>query len=216
MYGSILQGVSFGACGGELVATGFVTDTYRAEQLADMQRLYASFGASTPAGKVTFVGNGPVQATPVEQRMIAEWANLVALETRSGTRDRTVRHGVAPRRAESRVSATTSAVDSGGHATLSSCKPSTASAAGAASWQRLTSDELTQFYGWLDQLGAVQAEQKDPATADQMTVRVTFAGRAEGQATDADKNAMLQFGANPAAAVGRILPRPAMSAPWPR
>jgi hypothetical protein len=86
-------------------------------------------------------------------------------------------------------------IDSGGHAILSSCKPAAAGADGAGNWQRLTSDDLTQFYGWLDQLGAVQAEQTDPAVADAMTVRATLAGRAEGQAADADKNAMLQFGA---------------------
>ncbi len=62
-------------------------------------------------------------------------------------------------------------------------------------WTRLTSDELTQFYGWMDQLGAVQAEQKDPAAADQMTVRASFAGRGTGKATTADQDAMLQFGA---------------------
>jgi hypothetical protein len=123
--------------------------------------------------------------------MIAEWANVVALETRQGTR--IAQYGMEWRR-EGGIAGFCEdiRVDTGGHATLSSCKPPAAS---APTWQRLTSDELTQFYGWLDPLGAVQAEQKDPATADAMTFRVTFAGRGEGQATDADKSAMLQFGA---------------------
>ena len=186
-----LNGVSFGACGGELVATEFLTGTHRAEQLAEMQRLYDSFGASTPAGKVTFVGKGPVQATPVEQRMVAEWAGLVARESKSGTR--VAQYGMEWRRAGGIAGfCDTITVDTGGHATRTSCKQPAGAA--NASWMRLTSDELTQFYGWLDQLGTVRAEQKDPATADQMTVSATFAGRAEGQATDADKNAMLQFG----------------------
>ena len=67
-----------------MASSAFLTDTHRLEQLQDMQKIFSSFGASTPAGKVTFVGQGPVEATPVEQRMIAEWAYLVATEAKSG------------------------------------------------------------------------------------------------------------------------------------
>lgn len=186
-----LRGVSFGACGSEMTASEFMTGTNRLEQLADMQRIYTSFGVSTPAGKVTFVGQGTIEATPVEQRMIAEWANVVALETRAGTR--TELYGMEWHR-EGGIAGFCDdiRIDAGGHATLTSCKPA---GAGAPTWRRLTSGELTQFYGGLDQFGSVQAEQKDPATADQMTVRASLAGRGAAQATDADKDAMLQFGA---------------------
>jgi hypothetical protein len=59
----------------------------------------------------------------------------------------------------------------------------------------LTSEQLTAFYGWLDRLGMVQVEQRDPAVADAMTIRATLAGRGAGKATEVDESAMLQFGA---------------------
>ncbi|MGE5603963.1 MAG: hypothetical protein ACM30E_13010, partial [Nitrososphaerales archaeon] len=145
-----LQGVQFGACGSEMVASEFMTGTNRLEQLMDMQRVYDSFGVSTPSGKVTFVGKGAIQATPVEQRMIAEWANLVALETKAGTR--TVQYGYEWHREGGLAGFCDDIrVDAGGHATLTSCKPASREAGPATSWRRLTSDELTQFYDWLDQ-----------------------------------------------------------------
>lgn len=188
-----LQGVSMGACGMDMAASGFLTTTNRLEQLADMERTYAPFGASTAAGKVTFAGEGTINASPDEQRMIAEWANLVALETRSGTR--IAQSGLEWHR-EGGIAGFCDdiSVDTGGHATWTSCKAPAGASAVAPSWRRLTSAELAQFYAWVDHLGVVNAEQKDPATADAMTVRVNFAGRGDGQATDTDKNAMLQFG----------------------
>ena len=184
-----LQGVRFGACGMEMAAGQFLTNTYRLEQLQDMQKVFGSFGVSTPAGKVTFVGNGPVEASPAEQRMVAEWANLVAQEAQTGAG---AGYGLGWHR-EGGIAGFCDdvAVDAGGHATLRSCKagPET-----AATWKRLTTDELTQFYGWLDRYGAAEAVQKDPATADAMTVSVIFSGRGSEQAPDVETAAMIGFG----------------------
>jgi len=54
-----LEGARYGACDGQLTATAFPTDTHRLEQLLDMQAIYASFAAETPAGMVAFNGKGP-------------------------------------------------------------------------------------------------------------------------------------------------------------
>jgi hypothetical protein len=183
-----LRGVMFGSCGMEMASASFMTDTFRLEQLQDMQKVFASFGVSTPAGKVTFVGKGPVEATAVEQRMVAEWANLVAQEAQAGAG--AAGYGLGWKR-EGGIAGFCDelSVDAGGHATLRSCKNATV----APVWKRLTADELTKFYGWLDQFAAAEAQAKDPATADAMTVSLIFSGRGQAKAAQNDTDAMMQF-----------------------
>ncbi|MCU0507602.1 MAG: hypothetical protein MUC34_04220 [Anaerolineae bacterium] len=184
-----LLGVSFGDCGMEMATASFLPDAFRREQLEDMQKTFASFGVSTPSGKVTFVGKGPVEATAVEQRMVAEWANAVAQEAQEGA---AAGYGMGWLRQGGIAGFCDEvSVDASGHATLRSCKNETV----APTWKRLTTDELTKFYGWLDRLGAAEAEVKDPATADAMTVSLVFSGRGTQQAVEADTSAMMQFGA---------------------
>lgn len=185
-----LRGVMFGSCGVEMASASFLTDTFRLEQLQDMQKVFASFGVSTPAGKVTFVGKGPVETTPVEQRMIAEWANLVARETQAGAG--AAGYGLGWKR-EGGIAGFCDelSVDAGGHATLRSCKSETV----APTWKRLTAEELTRFYGWLDKFGAAEAQAKDPATADALTVSMVFSGRGNEKAAETDTSAMMEFAA---------------------
>jgi hypothetical protein len=182
-----LAGVDFGACGMEMAAGQFLTETFRLEQLQDMQKVFASFGVSTPAGKVTFVGKGPVEATPAEQRMIAEWSHLVAQEAQTGV---VAGYGFGWKR-EGGIAGFCDeiAIDASGHAVLRSCK----TAETAPSWKRLTADELTKLNGWLERFGAAEAQVKDPATADAMTVNFVFSGRGSEKANEADTSAMMQF-----------------------
>lgn len=184
-----LNGIAFGGCGEEMASAPFTAGANRLEQLADMQRTYNSFGASTPAGKVTFAGKGRIEPTPVEQRMIAEWANLVAQEVQAGSGE--ARHGLVWHR-EGGIAGFCDelTVEVGGHAVLQSCKDAPETAPG---WWRLTSSELTAFYGWIDQMGQLSFEQKDAAVADAMTIRGLLAGRGASAGTAADKAAVLQF-----------------------
>ena len=184
-----LNGVTFGTCGEEMASGQFPADTNRLEQLADIQRIYSSFGASTPVGKVTFAGTGPIEPTAAEQRMIAEWASLVAQEVKAGPG--VAQYGLAWHR-EGGIAGFCDdlTVDVSGHAVLRSCKDTPET---ALSWRRLTSDELTIFYGWLDQLGQLTFEQKDAAVADAMTIRGLLAGRGARAESEADRAGILQF-----------------------
>lgn len=184
-----LNGVMFGACGEEMASGEFPADAHRLEQLADMYRTYSSFVASTSTGKVTFVGKGPIEPTPVEQRMIAEWAILVAQEAKAGPD--VVQYGLTWHR-EGGIAGFCDdlIVETGGHAVLRSCKDTPETAAG---WRRLTSEELTTYYGWIDRLGQTEFEQKDAAVADAMTIRGLLAGRGTDTGSESDKTDVLQF-----------------------
>ncbi len=185
-----LDGVKFGACGEELTAGEFITGTFRVDQLAELQKLYATFSASTPAGKVAFKGEGPIEATSIEQRMIAEWAHLVVEEIKAGPG--AAQFGLGWRR-EGGIAGFCDdiAVDAGGHAVLYAC----ADASAAPRWRRLTQDELVPFYGWLDQYAQAGVEQADPATADAMTISAFLAGRGTAAIDEAGRAAILQYGA---------------------
>lgn len=182
------QGVSFGACGMDMANAPFAGNAARLAQLEEMRQLFASFSASTPAGKVTFAGQGPIPAAASEQRMIAEWANLVGQEAQAGADG--AGYGLGWKR-EGGIAGFCDelSVDASGHATLRSCKDQAA----AETWTRLTADELTAFYGWLDRFSAAEAQVKDPAVADAMTVSLIFSGRGSGQASQADTDAMMQL-----------------------
>jgi hypothetical protein len=76
-------GVAFGPCFGVLLG-GIYGQPARQADIQEFAAAYAPFTAETPAGDVQFRGSGTRPATPAEQRMVAEWARLVALEAEAG------------------------------------------------------------------------------------------------------------------------------------
>lgn len=186
-----LTGVQYGACDGRLTTGALNENMARAAQLDDMQATYASFTAETPAGKVTFTGEGPLTATPAEQRMLAEWAGQVAREAEMGTASATdglafIWHregGIAGFCDDLSVYMT-------GIAYGSDCSGNLILSLGS---RRLTGDELAELYTWVDALASFQETKKDPATADAMTVGLLLTGRGERAATDEEKAAMSQY-----------------------
>jgi hypothetical protein len=70
--------ISFGVCGGPMQDTPLASQDLAAD-LAYYTSLYAPFEAQTPAGLLDFYGAGPAVATPAEQRMMVECAQLADL-----------------------------------------------------------------------------------------------------------------------------------------
>src|SRR5690606_444160 len=67
------EGLAFGPCMGRMMQGQFAPPE-RKRELDSFIQTYAPFQADTPAGAITFNGQGTTEATPAEQRMIAEWA----------------------------------------------------------------------------------------------------------------------------------------------
>ena len=57
----------------------------------------------------------------------------------------------------------------------------------------LAAGQTDQLFDRIHTLASFEYGQKDPATADAMTVRLVFAGAGEGTATEEDQQAMLDF-----------------------
>ena len=71
--------VTFGPCGTAPKEVPLASKE-RQDDLAYYISLDALFEADTPAGALRFTGTGLAVATSAEQRMMAEWASLVAQE----------------------------------------------------------------------------------------------------------------------------------------
>ncbi|HEX7975791.1 MAG TPA: hypothetical protein VF498_15380 [Anaerolineales bacterium] len=184
------QSVAFGGCGNALMEGKFVASA-RVDDLAYFVKTYAAFDADTPAGKVTFKGQGDRQATPVEQRMIAEWAHLIFVEGAGGRSGATYGLAFAWHR-EGGIAGFCDdlSVYVSGEVDATSCKSPTPSNPARA---RLSVDQLTQVYAWVDSFKNFEVSQKDPATADAMTIRMVFSGNGQKDATQADQQAVLDF-----------------------
>lgn len=186
------QAVAFGACGGVLMEGRYVPgmDAERQGQYRDFTAAYAPFKAETPAGSVEFSGQGAAVATAAEQRMIAEWARLVALEAEGGRSGASYGLVLAwHREGGLKGFCDDLEVYADGRAYATSCKGGTPQELGR---RRLTADELAQVFAWVDAYKSFEYGHKDPATVDAMTVRLVFSGAGAGEV---DPQPVLDFAA---------------------
>jgi hypothetical protein len=170
------EGVAFGLCGGPLMGGHFGMPE-RLDDLAEFRSDFASFEADTPAGQITFTGEGDEEATPAQQRMIAEWARLVELEAYAGRSGASWGLALAWHR-EGGIAGFCDdlTVYVTGIAYASSCAGEQPADLGQV---RLDAEPLEEIYRWVDSLAPFEYEQTDPAVADAMTIRMVFSGAGE-------------------------------------
>ena len=79
------DGVAFGACNSPVLLSTATASPARYELLLNLVATLAPFEAETPAGFVRFAGRGARDATPAEQRQLAEVARLLQVEAAGGS-----------------------------------------------------------------------------------------------------------------------------------
>ncbi len=180
----------FGPCGAQLTQTAPLSQA-RAAELAYFVVLYASYDAQTSSGAVSLQGSGPARAEAADQRGLAEWAGAVISDAAAGKADPLTGLAMAWRR-EGGIAGFCDelTIYTGGQAPAMTCQTSPASELGAR-W--LSSAQLGQLFGWLDGLASFQYGQKDPATADAMSVDLSFNGTGASTALAAEQQAMLDY-----------------------
>lgn len=177
--------VSFGDCTNSQT-TGQPASAARKADLADFAILFASFQAETPAGKVQFTGQGPVTATPWQQRMIAAWAGLVMHEAAGRAQ---ADEGVViawHRQGGTENLCQDVKVFTSGEALIQSCQDN--QGAGAVQDMgrlRLTSSQLQTLYYWLDNLKHYDIERTQTFKGTNLATKLTFNGKGQ---TTADQN----------------------------
>jgi hypothetical protein len=182
--------LAYGPCGGTLQVRP-IANPQRIKELAAWLRLYRPFSAQTPAGEVNFYGGGGNDATPAQQRSLAEWGQMVVSEVASSTPP--AEPGLAL--VWHRTGGIAGFCDDlkiyrSGLVVPLSCKGSATLALGER-W--LTSPQLEQLYTWLDTLQSSGGKQSDSALADSMTITWALAATGNRPASDNDKQAILSF-----------------------
>lgn len=186
------QAVAFGPCNGALMIGQYASEERRAA-FESFVSTYAPFEAVTPAGEVNFQGEGSREATPAEQRMITEWARLVFVEAVGGRSGASYGLALAWHR-EGGIAGFCDdlTVFVTGEASSASCGGGQPTELARS---RLSPDQLTQLFAWIDGLQAFDIDRTDAAKADAMTIRLVFSGAGRREATEAEKQAILDFAA---------------------
>ncbi len=198
-------GVAFGRCYTPVRLQAALSFGDRAGELEALLAIFAPFTATTQAGDVTFNGTGSTEAAPSEQRMLAEWAQLVGLELAAGRTSNAngllfavlQQGGIGPR-------CTNLSVYLSGVAYASDCAGEVGMNYPAV---RLDAAQLESIYGWYDTLAPFERVQA-VGTADTMTTTTLFAGRGATEATDEEKDAIEALVAEllPVAMAGEPMP----------
>lgn len=172
--GKVISGV----CGAELTP-GQLASPQRKTELSEWIGLFAPFEADTPAGKIQFSGQGPITATPMQQRAIAAWVRQIKSETAENnlTPEKPIiawhRDGGGDNLCQD-VSIYTY-----GKALVSSCQ----NGANQELKHLLLSDgQLQNLYTWLDQFASFEVKRVQSFGGGRLSSVLTFVGM--GQSSD--------------------------------
>jgi hypothetical protein len=166
-------------------------DAVRQSELEDLITTYAPFEADTAAGTLTFNGQGSTEATPAQQRMIAEWARLVDQEVAAGRSSAGAGLAFSWHRAGGIAGFCDDlAVYLSGQVNATSCRDKAAANLGSR-W--LTADEAEQLYMWIDEYAPFEYNHDDGNVADSMQVTLIFNGAGTTTAGEAAQQEALTF-----------------------
>lgn len=179
--------IAAGACSG-MMAT-LLLSASRLEQLALWINALQGFNASRGTASLTFNGSGSEPAPDAVQRSIFEWVRTAALET-MGTPS--PHNGLAftwQRQGGIAGFCDSLQVYLSGETRASSCKGSIQD----SGVMYLPAEKLTRLYAWVDSLAPFEIDHTDPATADAMTVKMSFYGLGTKTASEADQADLQAF-----------------------
>ncbi len=165
------QGFALGLRGGpQLVVSG--ESSIREEMMGQLLARFAPFQAVTEAGEIDFRGEGAEEAGEIEQRMVAEWVRGYYLSIWIN-RDPDIPITVLT---WERIGGLAGFCDivailAGGEVVVSDCRAGEDSIL-TRSW--LDHRQLTEVFGWMDELESFESTQTDPATADALSISITL------------------------------------------
>lgn len=182
-----LDGIQWGECEAEKADLVY-SNQQRQKDFSRFTSLFSSFTSNTKAGKIKFLGKGVITATISQQRMLAEWAQLVLFEIQTGSVSPdpwrllaySVEGGIAGRCEEATVFLS-------GFAEVQSCAGTHPEKSGIV-W--LTDSQLQVIYNWAENLRNFEIEQTDLGTADALTTKVLFFGNGGTIATPIEQQNM--------------------------
>jgi hypothetical protein len=182
--------VAVGPCGGPLAVSKY-PDAQCAAAFTHYKQMYATFRTQTVAGSVVFTGTGATVATPSEQRMIAEFAQLVASEATAGRAGAADGMAIACHR-EGGIAGFCDdvIVRITGEVNATSCRGGKAQDLGMK-W--LNAAQLEQLFSWIDHLKGFSITHEGPVAPDELVIGMIFSGRGTTEPNDTDKQGIQSF-----------------------
>ena len=183
---------AYGPCGG-LLKIVTLSNPERIKELAALITRYSAFSTQTSAGEVAYYGGGTEEATPSQQRAVAEWAQILYLELSSPSQATNL--GLAL--TWQRVGGIAGFCDDlkvyrSGLAVATSCKDGPDQPPRKI-W--LKGDQLDELYTWLDNLQTSDGKQTDSAVTDSMTITWTLSANGNRKPTSAESQNIMDFAA---------------------
>jgi hypothetical protein len=180
----------YGPCDGDQASLSFISSP-RFHEFQTLTQLFMPFTAETTAGEVQLSGPGEVTPSSTQQRMVAEWARLMAIEADSAVTEDPAGLALSWRREggeEGYCDGLT--IDVAGLAVASSCRSGALQELGSA---RHTTSQLKQLYEWIDGIRTYDHEITQLLETGAVTTLISFSGRGENKALDVDQRDMEAF-----------------------
>jgi len=183
---------AFGPCGGTLTVMT-LTNPERIKELNALLKTHRQLSGQTAAGEITFYGGGSGDASPMQQRALAEWARMVFLEVSSA--EALPNNGLALTWKRSGGIAgfcDELKIYRSGLVASFNCK-SGSPAVPTTQW--LNAAQLEQLYVWVDTLQTSDGKQTDSGVADSMSITWVLSGSGTRAASTAERQAIFTFAA---------------------
>jgi hypothetical protein len=180
--------VAFGYCGGAQMQSPYA-DALRIKQLNQWVSTYRSFSGVTPAGQITFTGQGNQDASPAVQRAMAQWAMIIDMEAVGGHANDPLNILLSWRGSNTSVGFCNE-VNIYGTGEVFGVDCNSGAELGPL---LMTSQQIDQLYQWVDQFNGVSIDSGDAASADSIVEHLDFAGQGQWQPTDLQKQALLKY-----------------------
>lgn len=181
--------ISSGTCGLPQQIVRWANPEHQA-QFKHFTWIFASFTAQTAAGKLEFTGMGTRNASPSEQRAMAEWVQIVTEAAATGGAGANAGLALSWHR-EGGIAGFCDdlVIFRSGIAQVSTCRGS----ARPLGEGYLSASQLDQLFAWLDGLKPFSQKSSDPAKADAMLIQLLLNGTGNQATSDGQKQDMLLF-----------------------
>ncbi|MBW7885908.1 MAG: hypothetical protein H3C34_25415 [Caldilineaceae bacterium] len=187
------EAAAFGECGGPQWTLPYHALARQAEALALVESFAPFAGAETLVGTVSLHGAGAVEATPAEQRAVAQWAQLAEAQARSGQISAAVGtvlawHQEGGADGECREIVVTVTGEAFGNLCFPDAAPS------LLARFRLNAADLEQLYAWYDTYLSVNVQTEADTASGSPATLLSFAGNGSQEASTETITAMQAFG----------------------
>ena len=180
-----LKQISFGECGAPMLTTRF-SETDAIQDLRYFWQTYASFTAKTSAGNINFKGQGKIETTLAEKRMIGEWSKMTTIAAQAGRTGAAWGNAITWRRNDCAYLT----IFTMGYAISGTCNPDISDQP-IKYW--LSSVQLEQLYAWHDQYEPFEIYKTPKTGEEKESVYVLFSGAGSNSITEIESQMILKY-----------------------